>query len=612
MASLSRASSSMKKCPSSEEWGRVSLARLETCVSRTTRATRMSRRHASRVVVAPRASASTTPTEALRRIEKAKETKRLDLSGLGLREIPPETYELEGLLELQVSNNNLYNIPESLLERLTTIERLGLAGNRLRALPRSVGGLRALRGVWAHGNCLKELPEELCECESLRNLVVGGNRLRALPENLSRLKSLEELSAPGNQLRALPDLGSLPLLRDIDLHGNAIETLPEDVSGLRALESLSLQGNRLKEIPTSVTTLRRLRALNLAENEIERLPDEISEMMMLTSLWLYSNALRSIPVTMRKMPSLRQVWIEGNDALSGDALDAFVSAMAGHKTLATFGVDQRQSATMQARDRFVTVAETPEGAPAGYFKLVRWNGSDDEDARVDAPVLVVSFGSAPGVPNWGGLLKKLRKTVADGDTYDVLYVCDVERSWYASNDLGVDQDVEFRRWNDALRDACARYRRVLYIGDSMGASASLMFAEHATRVLAFCPQVDLYASSIRPSRSNVWFQRFRRILRAGLEASRADVDVHTGSWAHDTHQASLLPTDKVTHVVHRVDSHRLALALDGEEKLLPIVRDAFTREIAAARGAADDETDADGDSKNVLDAFTPWQSIGLR
>ena len=121
----------------------------------------------------------------------------MDLSGLGLREIPPETYELEGLLELQVSNNNLYDVPESLLEKLTTIERLGLAGNRLRALPRSIGGLRALRGVWAHGNCLKEIPEELCECESLRNLVVGGNRLRALPENMSRLKSLEELSAPG-------------------------------------------------------------------------------------------------------------------------------------------------------------------------------------------------------------------------------------------------------------------------------------------------------------------------------------------------------------------------------------------------------------------------------
>ena len=48
---------------------------------------------------------------------------------------------------------------------------------------------------------------------------------------------------------------------------------------------------------------------------------------------------------------------------------------------------------MRARDQFITVAETPEGAPAGYFKLVRWNGSEDEDAA-STPVLVVSFGSA--------------------------------------------------------------------------------------------------------------------------------------------------------------------------------------------------------------------------
>ena len=305
---------------------------------------------------------------------------------------------------------------------------------------------------------------------------------------------------------------------------------------------------------------------------------------MLTSLWLYSNALLSIPETMQKMPSLRQIWIEGNDALNGDALGPLSPPCRDTRR-------SRRSASIN--DRAPRCARETNSSPSRKLPKVRPRGisssCDGTDrrtrTRASTPRARRLVRSAPGVPNWGGLLKKLRKTVRDGDSYDVLYVCDVERSWYASNDLGVDQDAEFRRWNEALRDACARYRRVLYIGDSMGASASLMFAEHATRVLAFCPQVDLYASSIRPSRSNVWFKRFRRILREGLEASSADVDVHTGSWAHDTHQASLLPSDKVTHVVHRVDSHRLALALDGEDKLLPIVRDAFDGEIAAARGA---------------------------
>lgn len=550
---------------------------------------------------------------ALERVEKARETKKLDLSGLGLRAIPVEALELRDLVELQVSNNNLYEIPEALFENCSKIERLGLAGNRLRALPESTGGLVALRGLWAHGNCLRRIPASIGNCEALRNFVVGGNYLSELPSSIAELKNLEELSAPGNRLREIPDLGSMPLLREIDLHGNFIERLPEDLSGLRALETLSLQGNRLREIPRSITKLRRLRALNLAENAMETIPDDVSEMTMLTSLWLYSNDLTSLPgKSVKKMLSIKQMWIEGNENLDGDVLDAFARDVSGHKTLQTLGVDQRQAARMKTLERCVSVAEIPEGNPRGYFKLVRW-GNDRDAPR--APVLIVSFGSAPGVPNWGGLLKKLQKNVKNGDAYDVLYVCDVERSWYASNDASVDQDAEFERWSAPLRDACAPYERVLYIGDSMGASASLMFAEHATRVLAFCPQVDLYAASIRPSRSNVWFKRFKRVMTSALEKSTAAIDVHTGSWDHDKHQASLLPQSKVTHVVHQVDSHRLALALDGEEKLLPIIKDAFEAEIAKTRADVDAATaskESTAATSKSLNAFTPWQSVKLR
>jgi hypothetical protein len=185
-----------------------------------------------------------------------------------------------------------------------------------------------------------------------------------------------------------------------------------------------------------------------------------------------------------------------------------------------------------------------------------------------------------------------------------------------SNVMSVDQAGEFARWSSHLRRTCENYERVLYIGDSMGASASLMFAEHATRVLSFCPQVDLYAASIRPARSQVWFRRFKRVLTSGLENSTAKVSVHTGSWEHDKHQASLLPQSKIEHVVHRVDSHRLALALDGEEKLLPIIQSAFELEIALARGESVENAAGDTENRNksrsTLDAFAPWQSIELK
>ena len=46
---------------------------------------------------------------------------------------------------------------------------------------------------------------------------------------------------------------------------------------------------------------------------------------------------------------------------------------------------------------------------------------------------MVSFGSAPGVPNWGGLLPRVRKAAQEPahECFDVLYVVDATRSWYS-------------------------------------------------------------------------------------------------------------------------------------------------------------------------------------
>ena len=140
---------------------------------------------------------------------------------------------------------------------------------------------------------------------------------------------------------------------------------------------------------------------------------------MLTSLWLYSNALRSIPETMQKMPSLRQMWIEGNDALNGDALDAFVS-QGGHKTPRR-SASTNDRAPRCARETNSSPSRKLPKAPAGYFKLVRWNGSEDEDARVGPRARRLAR-NAPGVPNWGGLLKNCVKP-SETATRTMSYTC---------------------------------------------------------------------------------------------------------------------------------------------------------------------------------------------
>lgn len=45
----------------------------------------------------------------------------------------------------------------------------------------------------------------------------------------------------------------------------------------------------------------------------------------------------------------------------------------------------------------------------------------------------MAFGSAPGVPNWGGLLSRIRRAAQDTahECFDVLYIVDPARSWYS-------------------------------------------------------------------------------------------------------------------------------------------------------------------------------------
>ena len=398
---------------------------------------------------------SITPQEVIERIHKAKGPGgRLDLTGVGLREVPSEVWTLTDLADLQLSNNKLTCLPEG-LGNLKHLERLGLAGNRLRSLPESIGNCVKLEGLWAHGNVLGSLPSAIGKCEWLRHLMLAGNRLRALPDGIGDLDALEELSAPGNRLRAIPEtIVGCASLRTLDLHGNEIETLPDAMGArCRSLEEVSVQGNRLTSVPDSFCDARRLKRLNVAENALESLPEKLGDAAMLTQLWVYANPkLSCLPTSLAANVSLKQIWAEGcaldgNDGNDGNALKAYVSFAAeggGGKRKtppALLGLDADQLARAGMEENkvapFVRVANVgvvsswlaggAQDTPRGYFKLEKWvppkevlehSGSEGsgterrkEGRKEKAPVLIVAFGSAPGVPNWGGLLKKLRDDV---------------------------------------------------------------------------------------------------------------------------------------------------------------------------------------------------------
>jgi hypothetical protein len=76
---------------------------------------------------------------------------KLDLSELGLRELPPSIGQLTQLQVLNVSSNQLTALPEA-LGQLTQLEELDVSGNQLTALPETLKRLTRLQALYLHDN----------------------------------------------------------------------------------------------------------------------------------------------------------------------------------------------------------------------------------------------------------------------------------------------------------------------------------------------------------------------------------------------------------------------------------------------------------------------------
>lgn len=249
----------------------------------------------------------------------------------------------------------------------------------------------------------------------------------------------------------------------------------------------------------------------MADNSLESLPP-LDGATSLHSLWAYGNRLQTLPAHLGSMPSLRRLWVEDNPG----QLQEHAAALGKNKTqLATpdgqplvIGLDAANDVTQivdppSPESSICLTTSTRIVKGPGYFKLAKGplphkTTFTSADGRPCARALVVAFGSAPGTPNWGGLLSRVYAAAAkEGEQgssnsqlvpaaqFDVLYVVDPCRAWYGG---GGDGWAQYER---RLRRCVEGYARVVMLGDSMGATAALLASPLATHVLAFCPQVPL-------------------------------------------------------------------------------------------------------------------------
>jgi len=155
---------------------------------------------------------------------------------------------------------------------------------------------------------------------------------------------------------------------------------------------------------------------------------------------------------------------------------------------------------------------------------------------------------------------------------------DPKQSWYLNDSKDAWDGYEYHEAK--LREFLSNYKRVIFVGASMGASATLMFSHLADYVIAFNPQThpiihQKYAMRWNARRMPKYLQdSFLDILKTNIAKSKGVNHVYIGSLASDVHQARLLPPKVIVHEINECPDHTLPAYLKKMNKFVPIISEA--------------------------------------
>ncbi|XP_059622525.1 toll-like receptor Tollo [Phlebotomus argentipes] len=251
------------------------------------------------------------------------------------------TEELEALQGLDLSDNNMWTIPDGMICPLRSLQRLNLTRNRIRDLgpfhlsasistvsskkcgsamqmldlshnnienlPAAIfSGLGRLSELRLAANGMNFIADRALEgLISLAIVDLSENRLSNLPPELfSEAKNVQEIYLQNNSLNVLaPGIFSeLTQVVVLDLSHN--ELTSEWINGvtfrgMRRLVMLDVSSNRISRLEvTTFRDLTSLQILRLQENQIEVIPDGIfADLGNLHTLVLSNNRLSTVEVT---------------------------------------------------------------------------------------------------------------------------------------------------------------------------------------------------------------------------------------------------------------------------------------------------------------------------
>lgn len=216
---------------------------------------------------------------------------RLDLSNLGIEELPENFGVLSSLISLNLSKNCLKSLPKS-MAKLSALSNLDLRRNDFEVLPDVLADM-PLRSLNASGNRLNDV-FVLRNCQVLRVLDLSGNSLSEIIDCINEENELRTLNLSSNFIKAVDGLfPSLRHLQRLNLNGNILNELPRSIAAMVELEEIEVCDNRLDKINDAFFSLNINRA-DLSSNRLRSL--HLHALLNLEELVLDENPLNILSI----------------------------------------------------------------------------------------------------------------------------------------------------------------------------------------------------------------------------------------------------------------------------------------------------------------------------
>ncbi|MFY0598562.1 MAG: leucine-rich repeat domain-containing protein [Cyclobacteriaceae bacterium] len=186
-----------------------------------------------------------------------------------LKSIDPSFFEMKGLEELQLQENEIQSVPEG-ISKMSGLKKLSFYKNQLSSLPDDFFNIPNLEVIDLYFNKLEVISGDLGNFKNLKILYLSNNLIYSLPESLGKLGKLKELYLHHNRLSVLPaEIKNLKKLRVLRVNENYLSDFPKEILNLNGLEQLDISTNQLTDIPLSLEELKNLKLFAYDDNNVD-------------------------------------------------------------------------------------------------------------------------------------------------------------------------------------------------------------------------------------------------------------------------------------------------------------------------------------------------------